>query len=529
MSKGPAARHSIARSAALISSGTMLSRVFGLARDMVIAHLFPRFVSDAFFVAFRLPNMLREMVAEGAMNAGFIPVFSDYLTSRSRKEAEELAAVVLGGATAVLMLISAAGVVLAPAIVRFITLEFGPPNEKLLLAIRLARVMFPYILLIGIASLFMAILNSLRNFFSSSYAPMLLNLSMIACAYLFRNSFEEPISALALGVMVGGVLQVALQIPFLWRCGMPLRIGWNLKHPGLRLIALLLLPTFFGQAVREVNVIVDTMLAWYLGEGMVSSLYYAYRLVHLPLAVFGLAIATAILPVMSSAASAGEMSKLKETLSIGFRSVLFVMFPAAAGLIVLRAPIVRLLFEHGSFDSVATGNTAFALMFYSVGLFAFAGSRVLAFAFYSMKNTKLPVMSAACAMVANIVLNLLLMGPLKQGGLALASSISSAINMIILWVFLEKRIGGLGLGSILMSGAKVCVLSVAMGGWVYFVAMLCAGVVGADTTGDRLVQVFVPIAAGLVFYIGTAVALRFEEVAQIRQMWSRRGSGTPAA
>ncbi|UCD58259.1 MAG: murein biosynthesis integral membrane protein MurJ, partial [Candidatus Hydrogenedentota bacterium] len=228
MSKETVTRYSIARSTALISSGTMLSRVLGLVRDMVIAHLYPKLVSDAFFVAFRLPNMLREMLAEGAMNAGFIPVFSDYVATRDRKEADELAAVTIGAAAAVLMSVSALGVVFAPAIVRFITLEFGPPNDKLVLAIRLARVLFPYILLIGIAALLMAILNSLQHFFSSAYAPMLLNLSMIVCAYLFRNIFGEPIFALSLGVLIGGVLQIFLQIPFLRRCGVPLRIAWNL-------------------------------------------------------------------------------------------------------------------------------------------------------------------------------------------------------------------------------------------------------------------------------------------------------------
>lgn len=521
MSITPAVPHSIVRATALISSGTMLSRVLGLVRDMVIAHLYPKFISDAFFVAFRLPNMLREMLAEGAMNAGFIPVFSDYVATRSREEAGELAAVAIGAITAVLMLVSALGVIFAPAIVRFITLEFGPPNDKLMLAISLARVMFPYILLIGVATLLMAVLNSFNHFFSSSYAPVLLNLSMILCAYLFRNSFDEPIFALALGVMAGGILQLALQIPFLKRLGFSIRFGWNLRHPGLRRIFILLVPVFFGQAVREVNVIVGTMLAWYLGEGMVSALYYSYRLMHLPLAVFGLAIATAILPTMSNTASTDDMERFKQTLSSGLKSVLFIMLPATVGLTVLRVPIVRLLFEHGSFDSVATENTAFALMFYSFGLFAFASSRVLAFAFYAMKNTRLPVVVAACAMVANVILSLLLMGPLRQGGLALASSISSALNMVVLWVFLERKIGGFGLRSIATAGMRTCALSIIMGVVVYILAMLCEGLTGTTTFPGRLLQVVIPISGGIAFYFGAAFAMRLEEASQIRQLLKR--------
>ena len=522
MNDKPSASPSLFRSTAVIGSGTMLSRVLGLVRDMVIAHLYPRFVSDAFFVAFRLPNMLREMLAEGAMNAGFIPVFSDYLATRPREDAEELAAVALGALAALLLLVSGAGVVFAPAIVRVVTLEFGPADDKLLLAIGLARVMFPYILLIGVASLLMAILNSQHRFFSSAYAPVVLNLSMILAAWLLRHRFEEPVHAMALGVMVGGVLQILLQLPFLRRIEFPVRVLWNLRHPGLLRIFALLLPVLFGQAVREVNVLVGTMLAWYLGVGMVSALYYSYRLVHLPLAVFGLSVATASLPTMSAAAGAGDIDGLKKTLTRGLRSVFFLMFPATAGLIALRVPIVRLLFEHGSFDATATSNTAYALMFYAVGLLAFAGSRLLAFAFYSMKNTRLPVIVAACAMVANIVISVLLMSPLRQGGLALASSLSSAINMIALWILLNREIGDFGLKSIAAAALKMCGLSLIMGVAVHFLAAACANVTGTETLLGKLVQVFVPIAGGIAIYIGAALLLRMEEVTHLRAILPAR-------
>jgi putative peptidoglycan lipid II flippase len=502
----------------------MLSRVLGLVRDMVIAYLYPKVISDAFFVAFRLPNMLREMLAEGAMNAGFIPVFSDYLATRPRKDTEELAAVALGASAAILMLVSAAGVVFAPAIVRFITLEFGAADDTLLLAIGLARVMFPYILLIGIASLLMAVLNAHHHFFSSAFAPALLNLSMILGAWLLRNSFQEPVYAMAVGVMIGGCLQILLQLPFLRRIRFPVRIMWNLRHPGLRRIFTLLLPVLFGQGVRQVNVLVGTMLAWYLGAGMVSALYYSYRLMHLPLGVFGLAVATAILPTMSAAASVNDMDRFKAILSQGLRSVFFVMLPATAGLIALRIPIIRLLFEHGSFDSVATDNTAFALVFYSVGLFAFAGSRVVAFAFYSMKNTKLPVIVAACAMIANIFISILLMFPLRQGGLALASSISSTINMIVLWILLERKIGGLGLRTILAATLKMLALSLVMGIGVSLLAAVCGSLTGTETLLSRMVEVFVPLVGGVIIYAGGAYALGMEEMTHVTRILRRKVS-----
>jgi putative peptidoglycan lipid II flippase len=215
------------------------------------------------------------------------------------------------------------------------------------------------------------------------------------------------------------------------------------------------------------------------------------------------------------------MEQLKQTLSSGLKSVLFIMLPATAGLIVLRVPIVRLLFEHGSFDAVATEHTALALMFYSVGLFAFAGSRILAFAFYSMKNTKLPVAVAACAMVANVIFSVALMGPMRQGGLALASSMSSALNMVVLWIFLEKKIGGFGLRSIVTAGMRTGVLSIVMGVVVYVLAIMCERVTGVTTFPGRLLQVVIPVSGGIVFYFGAAFAMGLEEASQIRSLLKR--------
>jgi len=516
------ARGSLARFTALIGSGTMLSRVLGLLRDIVIAYLYPKPVSDAFFVAFRLPNMLRELLAEGAMNAGFVPVFSDYLARKSRQETEQLVAVSIGVAVAVLMVVSALGVVFAPLLIRLITLEFGPADEQLLLAIRLTRILFPYILLIGVASLLMAVLNSLQRFFSSSYAPALLNLAMIGGAYGLRERFDEPVYAMAVGVIIGGVLQILLQLPFLIRSRIPLRARWDPRHEGVRRVFKLLVPTFFGQAVREVNIIADTMLAWYLGVGMVSALYFSYRLVHLPLAVFGLSTATALLPMMSRSASSGNLDEMKHTLSLGLRSVFFIMVPAMVGLIVLRTPIIRLLFEYGEFSSIATANTAYALLFYSLGLFSFAGAKVLTFAFYSVKETRLPVLVAAAAMVANIILALLLMMPLKQGGLALASSLSSTINMVLLWALLKKRIGRLDMRSIGTAAGKTVVLSTSMGVWIYVLYVISSRFADTAAIWGRLLVVLLPVSGGAIFYLAAASAMDMEEAQQIRSVWRRR-------
>jgi len=419
----------VTRAAGIVGFFTFLSRVLGLARDILIANFFGSgMMADAFFVAFRIPNLLRRLFAEGSFSVAFIPVFTEYLQTRSKEEAFVLARAVSTFLVLILTGITILGIVFSPLIVRIIAPGFGGMGEKYALTVLLTRIMFPYIFLVSLVALFMGILNSLEHFAAPAAAPVFLNLSMIAALVFLAPSMRTPTVGLAIGVVVGGVIQVALQIPFLMEKGLSFVPRWNPNHPALRRIGVLMLPTLFGSAIYQVNQLVGTLLASLLREGSVSYLYYADRLVQFPLGVFAIAISTAVLPSLSREAAQRDLDGLKETLSHALRLTMFITIPAMMGLIVLREPIIRLLFQRGAFDAFTTIMTAQALLFYSLGLWAFAALRVFVIAFYSLQDTKTPVKVAAVAMLANIGLSLALMGPLKHGGLALALSLASTLG-----------------------------------------------------------------------------------------------------
>jgi len=437
----------ITRAAGVVASGTLASRILGLFRDVIIAMKFPAATScDAFVVAFRIPNLLRRLFGEGGLNAAFVPVFSEYLSKKGRNEAFELASVVLSTLAVVLAVISAAGIVLSPLIVKIQVwgwaagaTPLGP--DKLWLTSLLLRLMFPYIILICLTALSAAMLNTMKHFASGAFAPALLNISLILSALFLGRYFEQPVIALAIGVLAGGLLQLLLQVPPLLRRHFSFRPLVRLSHPGLRRIALLMLPAAVGFGVAELNTYVDMFLASFLAPGSNSFLYFANRLVQLPLALFGIAVATPILPRLSILAAKRETTQFARTVIVGVRLVAFFALPSMAGLILLRRPIVNLLFQRGSFSEATTEAVAYTLAFYALGLFAFAAVKVFASAFYAHKDTKTPVKAGAVAMLANVVLNIILMQFFAYAGLAFASSISSFINLAILLVIARKSLG----------------------------------------------------------------------------------------
>ncbi|MGB4547318.1 MAG: murein biosynthesis integral membrane protein MurJ [Syntrophales bacterium] len=432
----------VARAAGVVGTATMLSRVFGFLRDMVVAALFGAgFATDAFFVAFRIPNLLRRLFAEGSLTISFVPVFTEYLKTRSRAEALELANVAFTVLSVILVIVSIAGVLLSPLIVSLMAPGFVKTPDKHALTVFLTRIMFPYIFFISLVALCMGILNSFRHFASPALSPVILNITMILAALFLRGFFEEPILALAVGVMVGGLLQLLFQLPFLGRLGVHLRPDPNFRHPGVKRIGLLMLPAVFGAAVYQINIFISTLLASFLPEGSVSYLYYADRLVELPLGVFAIAIGTAALPSFAEQATKGEFGEMKKTIAFSLRLMLFITIPAMIALIALRVPIISVLFERGEFDQRSTVLTAQALLCYAVGLWAFSTIRVVVAAFYALQDTKTPVRIAVVALIVNTVMSVLLMFPLKHGGLALATSIASAVNVVTLSAILTRRIG----------------------------------------------------------------------------------------
>jgi putative peptidoglycan lipid II flippase len=465
------AEHSrVARAAGVVGMATMLSRIFGFIRDMVVAAFFGAgAATDAFFVAFRIPNLLRRLLGEGSLTVAFVPVFTEYLTKKSREEAFELANIVFTALSIILVIVSLIGVLLSPLIVLAMAPGFANLPYQFELAVFLTRLMFPYIFFISLVALCMGILNSLRHFAAPALSPVILNICMIIATLLLHPFFAEPIVTLAIGVMAGGILQLAMQWPFLIKMGIRLKPSFNFRHPGLRQMGRLLVPTLIGSAVYQLNIFISTILASLLPKGSVSFLYYADRVVELPLGVFAIAVGTATLPSLSEQAAKGSFEELKKTLSFSLRLILFIAIPATVALIALRVPIISVLFQRGAFNASSSILTAQALFYYALGLWAFSAIRVIDAAFFALQDRKSPLKAAFVALFINIAMSVILMYPLKHGGLALATSIASAINVFMLSVILWNKIGPFLDGEFYRSLSKVLISSIIMGGSIYLV------------------------------------------------------------
>ncbi len=434
---------SIAGAAGLIGAATFSSRILGLIRDIILARLLGASASaDAFFVAYRVPNLLRELLAEGSMSSAFIPVFTEYHTLRTKRETWELASAAFTTLLSIVTLITLIGVVVAPTIVWLLAPGFHDEPTQLEMTTILTQVMFPYLIFISLAALTMGMLNSLRAFAAPALAPVFFNICVIAAALFLAPLLDEPVIGVAIGVVVGGLAQFVMQLPSVHKRGFLFQWRFDLSHPGVRRIGWLIVPSLLGTSVTQINITVNTILASYF-DGGPTYLFYGMRLIQFPLGIFGVALATAILPTLSAQAAKGSMDELRQTVGFGLRMISFIILPAMAGLMLLRVPIVHLFFEHGAFTAADTAGTAVALLGYAVGLWAFAGMRIIVAAFYSMQDTKTPAIAAVTAMFINILLALWLMGPLEYAGLALATALSAMVNITILVSVLTSRLGGI--------------------------------------------------------------------------------------
>ncbi len=462
----------VTKAAGVVGAATLLSRIFGLIRDVVIAWFFGAGLSaDAFFVAFRIPNLLRRLFAEGSLSIAFIPVFTEYLTVKGREEAFKLARSAMWLLSMILAVVAVFGILLSPVIIKVVAPGFISSPEKFFLTVNLTRIMFPYIFFIGLVALCMGILNSLGHFAAPALAPVFLNIAMICSVFFISPYMSDPVTGLAIGVLIGGVLQLALQVPFLIKKGLYFWQRVKISHPGLKRIGILMLPTVFGAAVYQINILVGTLLASLLPEGSVSYLYYADRLVQFPLGIFAIATATAILPSLSRQAASRDLEAVKATFAHAMKLVLFITIPSMVGLIILREPIVALLFKRGVFDSKAVQLTAYALLYYSIGLWAFSCVRIVVSTFYALQDTRTPVRMAVISIIANIVLGIILMGPLAHGGLALATSLASMLNLGLLIRALKIKLGPLGLRNIAESACKSVLCAAIMGAVVMVVSI----------------------------------------------------------
>lgn len=434
---------SLLKSGAVVSAGVMSSRVLGFFRDVIIAHfLGTGFAAEAFFVAQRIPNLLRDLVGEGAANTAIVPVVTEYRQKKSAAEWQELVNVVMAWGIVILGVLTLLGMVFAPAIVGVMAPGFRNNPQQLQLTVDLTRIMFPYLIFVGLVAFQTGILYSLRSFFMPAFGPCLYNIAMILSAWA-AWAFAWPLAyVLAAGTVVGGIWQ-------LWAQGVALRhkqVRWawpaSLNHEGARKIWSLLIPRLWGTGVYQLNIMVDTFcasLSVIVGQGGIAAIYYANRIIQFPLGVFAYALFSVSLPALSKHAADGQMNKFKEIFAFSLRNVMLVLFPCALVIAVLSQWIVRIVFERGAFDAYSAQITAQALMYASLGLPFYGACRILASAFYALQDTKTPVKIATVCLVVNAVLNFVLMYPLKIGGIALASSIASFLNAFLLWILLKKR------------------------------------------------------------------------------------------
>ncbi len=510
----------IAKAAGVVGLATLGSRIMGYVRDMVMSYAFGTgLAADAFYVAYRIPNLLRELLAEGSMSAAFIPVFTETLTKESRESARHLANAVFARLLIILAVCTGLGILFAPSVVKIVAWgwAYKAEHDKYVLGVTLTRIMFPYLLFIGLTALAMGMLNSLRSFLMPALSPVMLNVVVIIAAIFSIQFTANPILGVAIGVVLGGMCQFLMQVPGLKKQNMMVRPHLEPTHPGVKKISRLVMPVFLSSSVNQFNIFVGTIFASFLTTGSISYLYYGMRFIHFPLGIFGIAVATAVLPTMSAQAARRETEEFRDTLSLGLRLVFFIMFPAMAGIITLHVPIVSLLLEHGHFDHLSTQGTAAALLYYAVGLWAFAGVRIVVQAFYALQDTRTPVVFAIVSLFANILLSFSFVTwtSLAHGGLALATSLAATLNISLLTWQLRKKIGRMDGSRILKSLMKIIPASIAMGviGWWIGRNPIW------DKGGNTLVKAQLlggAVAVSIAFYLAAMWILRSEE---LKFMW----------
>lgn len=509
----------LAKSTAIIGSGIMTSRILGFIRDILIANFFgTELAAQAFVMAFTVPNTLRQLVAEGAVNTVLVPVLTEYSAKKEKAEFFRFANVLLNQFLVILLLITVIGIFITPVLVRIIAPGFVIDPAKFSLTVDLTRILFPYILFVGLSAYCMGVLNTFRHFAAPAYASTVWNATVITAMLIFFRSFE--ITHLALAVLAGGVLQLLLQLPPLLKRGPFFNIRAGFFHEGARKVGRLLLPRIVGAGIYEINIIVDRMLAslqLIVGRGAVAALYYGNRLFQLPLALFGIAIATAALPMLSSLAVEKNVGRFKESVSFLLRNMIFLCLPASVGLMVMARPIIKVIFERGEFTSYATDITSSVLFFYAIGIVAYGGVRILVSAFHAMQDTLTPVKIACVALLLNIVLNVILMVPLKAGGLALATSIAGFVNFTSLFVILKNRIGLFEDKDIVGFLLKVSAASV-FSGFTAYMLMTNVGWDGGIKDGANLVLI---ILTSMAAYLGASFVLRIKE-AKTLFSWIKR-------
>jgi len=499
-----AAAPPLTRATATVALATVLSRMLGYARDAVIAWYFGAgFSADAFLAAFRIPNLFRRLVAEGTLNSAFVPILTEVRWKGGDAEAGDFFRSAVHGIAVLLLGVCAAAVWAAPWIVPAITPGFSEPKVELTLT--LVRWMLPYLIAGGIVALFMGALNVYGSFAAPALAPCLLNLAMIGSLAGIAPFLERPVLALAAGLLIGGAAQLLIQAPLLRRYGLQPWRPPRRRHPALVRMARLMVPAVVGGAAYHLNILVGTMLASLLPEGSVSYLYYADRLVEFPLGVVAMAAATVILPSLARHAAAGDMRALRETFEYALRLVSFASIPAAAGLILLGEPIVTLLFARGEFSAADARLTVQALSYYALGLWALSAVRIVVALFFAMQDSKTPVRAAVFSILTNLLLGMAFLHPLAHGGVALATSLASVLNLALLLAALRRRLIGMNWRSVTRCLVRSLLGAGLMAPGVLGVSRLLIQGAG-QPTGSLALGVAASMAAGGIIYFSASLA-----------------------
>lgn len=512
-------RH-ITRSVIQMGSATMLSRILGFIRDIIIANKFGTgMIADAFVMAFSIPNLLRDLIAEGSTNAAIVPLLTEELTKKGKEKFWHASAVLLNISIVVLLIITALGILASPLIVRFIASGFLKEPDKFNLTVHFTQLLFPFIFLIGLTAYTTGVLNSLKHFLIPSLGPCIFNISLIFFTLLMYERFGAY--GLITGVLVGGALQLLIQIPIMLRKGFRPYFKIDFYHPLINKVLKLLSPRLLGTSVYQINFIVSRIIASWLPGGAVASLYFANRLFQLPLGIFAIAIAQAALPSMSEEVARNDMGKLKSIFNFSLRYSLYIAIPASAGLIFLSRPIVAIFFQHGAFGPRSTYVTSMALIFYGLGLFAVGGIKIATSCFYSLQDTWTPVKTAFAAFILNVIFSLILMKPMQVAGLALAATLAVSLNFIFLMVELRKRIGPLSEMPLFKLACKVACASVIMG--VLSRALFYAGASLAGTSIIlRALSLIITIIASIIIFFFLSFIFKVDESVAIYRWISKK-------
>jgi putative peptidoglycan lipid II flippase len=542
---------SVAKSAGIVSIAVMFSRILGLVREMVFANFFGAGVlNDAFQVAFRIPNVLRDLFAEGALSAAFVKVFTDYQILKSEEEAWKLASLVLNALIVILSIITIIGIIFSPQIVGLIADGFSP--EKAALATLLTRIMFPYILFVAMAALAMGVLNTKGNFGVPASASTVFNIVSIflglGIAYwLSGGGWEKSgktefpsdaaqwaIIGMSIGTLIAGLSQFLMQVPSLLRIGFRFSPILSFADEGVRKVGRLMAPAIIGTSAVQINVLVNTYFVTDINGG-VSWLGYAFRLMQFPIGVFGVAIGTASIPVLSRMASQKSFGEFRNTLANSIKLVFLLTLPSACGLVVLGEPIIRLIYERGAFTASDVPMTAYALAAYSIGLTGYAAIKILSPAFYALDDAKTPMIIGVCSIAVNFVACYLFMKlfstygvspeyPDGYGhvGVALATSCVALVNFFALALIMKKRISRINGSEIFASFIKIAIASAIMSAVAYFSYHFLANQLGIKGFTNKLIEVFVPVGLGAITFLIAAKLLGVSELNQFISAISRK-------